>query len=491
MNIIDKLASRLGYTKPAAAPLRRRGFKAGEADRLKFGWSGVGASIDSDIYASLNVLRARSRNLWANNEYAQRFSRLAKTNVVGARGVTLQNKAKRPDDSLDRPDNARVEAHWAGWGKRGQFDVSGKLSRVDAERLFIETALNDGEVLLRIVPNYENDYGYAVQFVDIDRLATNKNEVRDPRTGNRVVMGVEIDAWARPVAYHLLKHHPNAHYPQDTSDQEYMRLDASEIIHAFICVRPEQTRGVPWMHAAMIALNDLGGYREAAVIASRVGAAKMGIFTSPDGEGYTGTDTDASGNILMDAEPGTFEQGPTGLKLESWEPNYPHEQFESFNKAMLRGISGALGSSYHSLSSDLEGVNFSSARAGLLDERDQWTCLQNWLIQSFHEALFPRWLFHQLSTQRLRIPAYRYEKLNAASWQPRRWTWVDPLKDEQANALAWGMRTKSLSSIIEERGLDPNDVWDQIAEDTRKLRELGIEPTLPVSVQTEAEEASV
>ena len=49
------------------------------------------------------------------------------------------------------------------------------------------------------------------------------------------------------------------------------------------------------------------------------------------------------------------------------------------------------------------------------------------------------------------------------------------------------MRTKSLRHIIEERGLDPNEVWEEIAEDAAKLRELGIEPTLPAGIQIESQ----
>lgn len=481
MNIVDRIAKKLGYVK-SSYRLKKRGFKAAEVDRLKLGWTTFGASIDSEIYRSLAILRARSRDLWANNEYAKRFVFLAKNNLVGPNGVLLQNKSKNTAGQLDKADNDIIEQAWRNWGKKGQFDVTGRLSRIDSERLFVETAINDGEVLLRIIPGFDNDSNFAVQFIDCDRLDINRNVQSDPVTGNRVVMGVELDKWSRPVAYHILKRHPNAHVVE-YGDNEYLRFPASEIIHAYLCIRPEQTRGIPWMHAAMISLNDLGGYREAAVIASRVGAAKMGIFTSPDGEGFMGDDVDSQGNLLTDAEPGTFEQGPAGMKLESWNPTYPHEQFEAFNKAVLRGISGALGTAYHTLSSDLEGVNFSSARAGVLDERDGWQCLQNWFVQSFHDTIFPLWLSHQLSIGKINIPAYRFDKLNAASWQPRRWSWVDPLKDEQANALAWSMRTKSLSDIIKERGDDPSTVWETIEEDMKELKKRGISPTLSGSIQ--------
>jgi len=36
-----------------------------------------------------------------------------------------------------------------------------------------------------------------------------------------------------------------------------------------------------------------------------------------------------------------FLELPPGYKLESWDPQYPHENFESFVKQCLRGLSSA------------------------------------------------------------------------------------------------------------------------------------------------------
>ena len=83
-----------------------------------------------------------------------------------------------------------------------------------------------------------------------------------------------------------------------------------------------------------------------------------------------------------DAEAGSFGVLPPGYKFESWDPDYPHQNYENFVKARLRSIASGLGIAYHTLANDLSDVNFSSARAGTLEERDNWIVLQNSLNHS-------------------------------------------------------------------------------------------------------------
>ena len=44
------------------------------------------------------------------------------------------------------------------------------------------------------------------------------------------------------------------------------------------------------MAAALTRLKMLDGYEEAELVAARTAASKMGFFTSPDGDGYSGVD---------------------------------------------------------------------------------------------------------------------------------------------------------------------------------------------------------
>lgn len=457
-------------------PAKVRKFAAAELNRLTASWDRLNTSIDRDLMTQLPYLRGRSRDLCANNEYAKRFIHQCRTNIVGPVGITLQNRAKDNNGTLDDAANSAIEAHWKTWSMRGNCDVTSKLSRADFERLIVESVARDGEVLFKKVPGYDNDQRYGLQLIEADYLDHKLN--RQGTDGSAIRMGVELDGWGKPTHYHLLKKHPGDLRGGQRRDHEI--VPASEIVHLFIPMRAHQTRGVPWMHAAMLSLYDLGGYREAAIVAARVGASKMGIFVTPTGEEYAGDDKDSAGNIITEAEPGTFEQVPEGTTLESWDPTYPHDQFESFNKAMLRGMAGGLGVAYHTFASDLEGVNFSSARAGVLEERDMWMVLQQWLVDGFNAQVYPEWLLHQLMERNIllpngsALPAAKFDKYNAATWQPRRWAWVDPLKDIKANREAIDARVRSISSVIREAGDDPDDVFLEIQTERAKLEGMGI-----------------
>jgi lambda family phage portal protein len=469
----------------------KRKFDAADINRQTSSFNSYPTSIDRDLYSRIHILRARSRDLWANNEYAKRFSHQLRANVIGANGIGLQVRAMLRSGELDQVANRAVEYAHKRWSKRGNCEVTRKMSRADLERVVVDSVARDGEILVRMIPGYGNAHGYALQLIEADYLDHNMNEERTDGTSIR--MGVELDEWGAPVRYYLHQKHPGDLHT--SSMRNYNVVPAEEMLHLYIPLRPHQTRGVPWLHAAMINLWDTGGYREAAIIAARVGAAKMGIYTTPTGDEYQGDDTDSAGNIISDAEPGHFEQLPEGSTLEAWNPDYPHEQFGDFNKAMLRGIAGAIGVAYHSFANDLEGVNFSSSRAGILEERDMWMLLQTWLIEGLHEAYFPQWLLSAMMTSNVKLPSgvalpsrNQAKFADAAVWQGRRWPWVDPLKDMQTNQLAIDGRIRSISSVIRETGHDPDDVFNEIAEERKKLDELGISPGAAVAAMTEPDE---
>jgi lambda family phage portal protein len=207
-----------------------------------------------------------------------------------------------------------------------------------------------------------NPFGFALQVIDIDRLDTKL--VRAPERGlNEIKMGVEVNAFGRAVAYWLRPYHPGEMFLVDSAiTGSHVRVPADEIQHVYRADRPEALRGIPWMHSAMIRLNHLGAYEEAAVIAARVGAAKMGFFTTPDGQ-PPGDGEDAEDVPFTEVEPGAFGSLPTGTEFTPFNPDYPHQMFADFVKANLRGISSGMGVAYHALANDLTSVSFCAVPA--------------------------------------------------------------------------------------------------------------------------------
>ncbi|MBT9168756.1 MAG: hypothetical protein DDT19_02104 [Syntrophomonadaceae bacterium] len=427
-------------------------------------------SADMEIKAGLRGLRARCRELERNNDYARKFLKLCVVNVVGPSGITMQNKARDANGVLDTLANTKIEEAWSEWGKKENCDIAKELSWVDMQRLFVETVARDGEVIVRKIPA-DNKFKFSLQLLEADHLDENYNQYLN--NGNRIRMGIEFDKWQRRVAYHLFVKHPGDYGDYMRVGNKYERIPADEIIHCYIKERPSQTRGVPWMHSAMTRLNMLGAYEEAELVASRIGASKMGFYETPTGTEYIGEDID-SGNLIKEVEPGVFEQLPRGVTVKTFDPQHPPGNFQTFMKTVLRGIASGLLVSYNSLASDLEATSYSSIRAGSLEERDMWRVLQNWMVNNFCNEVFSSWLKMALLTQTITLPSGKFDKFNVPKWQVRGWQWVDPLKDVKSNieAIQFGLKTRQM--IAGEQGYDIEDIFEQLLQEKQLMEKMGL-----------------
>lgn len=455
-----------------------RNYIGAKTDNSTVNWLTSSKTADEILRWQLPKLRDRSRDLARNNDYVKAFLRLLKTNVIGPNGINLQSKVKNGRGKLDTNANARIEEGWERWGKKKNASVCGTLSWRQMQALIIESVARDGEVLIRKVKGFDNEFKYALQMIEPDHLDCNLNKVLP--NGNSIRMGIEFDAWKRRVAYHLLAKHPgdNTSY---YDGQHYMRVPADEMIHYFIRERESQTRGVPWIHTAIIRLHMLGAYEEAALIAARIGASKMGFYVSQDGAAeYIGDAKDDQGNIVNEAEPGQFEKLPLGYDFKTFDPAYPNGEMEKFLKAMLRGASAGMGPLYNNLAHDLEGVNFSSIRQGTLSERDYYKFIQVDFSESVCQDVYDGWLPMALLTQQVNLSIERLDKFNAARWQARGWDWVDPTKDINAKVEALNNRLTSRTRILSELGVDIEDLLDEIEQEEQMMKDRGISLSLGI-----------
>lgn len=473
--LFEKTLNRFGFVKKRALEV---GYQAAAINRLTNNWSAQAISSDSVARQQLPTLRARCRVLADQNDYAGKFLRMVRNNVVGPDGVQLKNKAMdppsktNPSGRMDTFANRMIEDLWWEFGKRGNCTVDRSLSMCDLKNLVIETIARDGEILIRKVRGFPNDAKFGVQIIESDYLDTEKNE--DLGGGREIRMGVEFNAWREPVAYWLRRRNPNDINYRMGSGDEYERVPASEIIHPFLKLRPEQTRGIPWMAAAAYRLNMLGKYEEAEVTAARASASKMAFLTKTGANQEYAGETEGNSKI-MDAEPGAIEELPYGMDLKVLDWNHPNSSYQVFMKTCLRGVAAGLGVSYNMLANDMESVNFASGKLGLEEERDQWKVLQRWFVENVINEIFRDWLEIQLMTGNLPFPMSKFDKFNAPDWRPRRWTYINPQQEVGAQIDQVKAGFTSISRVLAQQGLDRNEVFEEIAEDKKAAETLGID----------------
>lgn len=456
--------------------LARRGFQAGVTDRLTSKWTTMDETANMALLKHLRPMRARSRDFARNNEYGRKFFSLVRTHVVGPAGFTLKVNCRRPDGSLDKADSDRIAQAYRKWSKRGVMDVTGRLSETQFDQLAVTMLARDGEVLIRMVEGSDRGlHRFQLQLLPGHLLDEEHN--RDLANGYRIRMGVEFDPFMKPVAYHLRIMTGSADM-HGTTSQRYERVNASEIIHVFVAEEIEQWRGVPWAFVALRDAKHLDQFDEAALVAANVGAAKMGFFQQKDPEAgppmasADSEDGAAHGDdqtFVTAAEPGSFDIIPDGYELKEYDPTYPNEVYDPFTRNVLRRLSTGLLVANHSLTGDLTQVNFSSIRAGTLDERDMWKTLQGFYAE-IKELIFGRWLGMAMiyDADLKALPYTKFDKFNAPSFFGRRWDWVDPKNDAAADREAVALRVKSRGQIIRESGRDPDEVWAELDEEERR-----------------------
>jgi lambda family phage portal protein len=224
-------------------------------------------------------------------------------------------------------------------------------------------------------------------------------------------------------------------------------------------------------------------YQESAIVAAREGANKMGFWTTPDGDPAAVAEQESDGDFVSETEAGVFGVAPAGWGFTPYDPTYPHELYEDFMRANLRTIAQALNVSYHGLTGDLTAVNYSSIRAGTLEDREYWMVVQDWFAANFQRPVYLRWLERALNTSLFdELPRNvdrrsAFERYRLHQWQGRRWAWVDPLKDADAAIKLIAAGLKSPQQVAAEMGADVADILDEIAQFQQMAQEKGVRET--------------
>lgn len=457
---------------------KRSIFAGAKVGRLTMDWVAGSMSADRELQSgNLLLVRSRARELYRNNPVVRSYFGLRAANVVGPDGIRAQAQLFNKDGSLNQAECRALETAFADWAK--SVSVCGRLTLTDGAQLADNTSGCDGEVLVQLVnlPLTHNKYGFGIRIIDADLLDIEFNRAAG-RGGkgellNEVRMGVELDAYGKPVAYHVWNAHPND-YNQPV--RERVRIASSELLHLFEATRPNQTRGVSVLNSVMVPLKMLEGYQEAELVSARISSAKLGWLKYTEAAAAELSHEIPQNPLHYTAEAGSIQMLPPGLEFQSWDPGSPTNTYDPFVKSKLREVAAGLKVSYNSLAADLTGVNYSSLRSGLLLERDQWRTLQARIIAKFYQPLFEAFVRNAVLTPswpaELTRDAERYA--NCVRFIPRGWDWVDPLKDINAQVVALQNGLTSRDEILAEKGGNFDAVLNQVKREQQMLTDAGV-----------------
>ena len=452
------------------------GFKGANDENL-MDWANLPLEINQMLRNDLPKLRSRCRDLARNDDTTRRFLGLMRQNVIGHAGIGLQAKNRR-GKTLDTKWNEAIETGWKSFGAKrrrsGQWEspsVCGQMSLREVAWLAFWSMLIDGECFVQILHGYpHNRDKFAVRFINPDLADSNYETELD--NGHRIEMGVELDEFNRPVAYHFNKQHQRGVHKSGGQQRE--RIPANQMLHLFQKEHIGQLRGIPALAAVLHKTKMLNGVHEAIVVGWRVAAAKMGFLVpEDDADEYDTGEQDEFGDNVLDASPGSFETLQKKYDLKLFDPDYPTSTYESGNAVFMRQLANGLNISSPTLANDYTQVTYSSLRQAILEDRETFRCWQAFLIDGFYQPLFDEWYDWATNiTQTVSIAASKRGIEPKIIWRPRGWAWVDPQKEYSAYSQAVNDNLRTRQSIISETsGADFTDVANELQEEEEILRE--------------------
>lgn len=444
-------------------------FDSGSRGRLNHNWNPSQTPNEHMKAAERALIRARAQDMERNSDIGGAILSAFERNVVGT-GIMLQAKLSHDIPGNTNGElNQQIEKLWKEFCKAENVDLTGTQSLEEIEEMAIRRYVVDGGIFLVKVYVNDDKFPFKIQVRSVEEL----NTIVTPGEGNRIVEGVEIDKYNRPVAYHFKD--VDGYY---LNPVKTVRIPAEDVIFLYKKTSPQQVREVSNLATALPRVKDANQFVEAVSIKERV-LACLSVFIKkdvPSGSMGRGVRTssepiDYSGVSLA---PGMIGELNPGDEVQTVVPSGQASNAKEWITTLVRLTSAGIGLSYEAVSRDLSQVNYSSARQGLIEDRKLYKKLQKLLTERVLTPVYLEFLEAMVLSGQLVLPGYQQDKeqYTTHAWIPPGSTWIDPLKEVKANETALASNQDTLARICAERGEDWRDVVAQRAAEEKLIREL-------------------
>lgn len=473
-------------------------------------WSTHNPAPQSAIASDRAVLSARIHDLARNDGWASGGVARIVDAVIGS---NWRLSSKPNARALGIADEAAAEVADVIEGKWRDFadnidcacDAGARMNFGGILALAFRHRIWDGEALaaLKWIPR-SYAYSTAIQVIHPDRLSNPDNLPESYYLRS----GVEIDANAAPIAYHIRGAHPGEAHYADMLGWRWERVPRRtawgrpQIVHAFEAQSAGQFRGVSPLAPVLKKLRMLGRYDEAELQAALLNAVMAAFVTSPHDPEQLADSLDTGAlSKYQDVRLDWHEERPISLggaqlnflapgeEIKLTNPNHPNSVFDSFERTVLRNIATAIGVSYEQLSMDWSQVNYSSARAALVEIWRGFTARKDNFAFQFVQPIYSAWLEEAIDRGDVKLPKGApsfYEAKTA--WCASKWVgpargWVDPMKEAQAAVARIEAGLSTLEDECAEQGRDYQDVIVQQGRENKMRERAGLPPIHGLSGQ--------
>lgn len=461
-NMISQISPRWGYQREAwrqGLAEMQRNYDAGGYGRINANWRVHNESAEITDKYDRDIVRARARDLERNSDIMNSTLSAFERNIIG-KGYTLQPNTG--ENALDD----EIRALWSEWCKAKNCDVTGQQSFNEMMRMAVIRKKIDGGILFLKRYTDAGILPFQLQALEVDELDT--AQIKPRNAGNKVVGGIEYNAYNRPVGYYIRQYSLEGYQSMTP-----VYIEAKDVIFYYTKRRPSQVREMSDMAQTMPRIRDTNEFMTAVSLKERIGAC-LAVFIKKvlptSGIGRTGN---SDGNKVSyegkSIAPGMIKEMNAGDEIQVVNPNGTATDATQYTKLQQRMIGAGQGLSYEATSRDMSETNYSSARQGAIE--DELTYYKD--IEAMQEKVFDEiyetFLISAYLKGMLNMKGFWDSHEKKRNYMKHTWVatpkkWIDPAKEANANKIALQSGQKTFQQICAENGTDFKEYIDAMSE---------------------------
>lgn len=473
-------------TLPANTVVRAKYDAAGTGRRMR-AWNPPSTGPNKSVQG-IQTIRNRSRdarrNDWSGESGIQKWT----TNLIGIGIVPRFKRIK---------DKERKQAIMDLWNDFvAASDADGVLNAYGQQTLATTAWLTDGEVFIRrrdrrpdgLLPVPMQVQIIEAEFVPMLDADTWPGMIQ----GNRIRSGIELTRSGQRVAYWMYREHPGDNMGASVTIDKLIRVPAEQVRHMFMPSRPGALRGVSPLAPVLARLRNVADYDDAVLERQKLANLFMAFIKWTQGN-QLGEDVDPLTGLplqgsmespLMGMSPGIVQELEPGQEVQFANPPEAGTMYGEYMRYQNMGTAAGQGIPYEIFSGDIKDISDRTLRVIINEfrrfaEQRQWQIIIPMMCQPVVE-----W-FARAAVLIGKVYASEFEDVRRCEHAPQGWAHIHPVQDPQGKQLEVDAGFRSRSSVIAERGEDPDQVDEERAADMERAERLGLvmDPADPATSQ--------
>ena len=459
---------------------------------------------DVDIRKQKEEVVALCRSEAQRDGYVIGFIRAMQDAIIGEGGIRL--KSQHGDERVEE----FIEAAWKKWGRAENIDMANRDSLIDYQNIALGNLLHTGE-FIAIKHYFPEMRTFKLEIMDPLDLDVSLNDswhravAYDQDTGRRaenpVRMGIELDAYGKPLYYWFRNSRLSRTLESGYSsvDGKHRVVHADRVIHISLNDIGSNIRGMPWIANSILLCAERKSYEDAVRLRAQINARRLGVIVEavdaitaqPPLAGKAREELEqTTAATMMSMTSQLKETGMALAKLDKgqdikyWDNSVPDNTFPPFIKTILEAMAASWGVSFAFVTGDSTKVNFSSGRMGEIKTQNTLRRFRSILIEKLLEPLFDEWILWNLPQIRGTQGGIAVDRAVKHKFIGKGFPAIQPREKAIADQIAIATMQKTSSELIREDGRNPDDVWKERKAEQVKWEELGLRPQIMLPPNT-------